>query len=260
MKNDFLRASILLLLFGMWSCSKEREESSEKVTSQPSEQKTGGKAGYRAISVKDAGTVSGKVTFKGTWNPPAIPVTKDQNVCGKSKKDPSLIVSRNGEVRNAVVYISDISGGKPIEGMKPVLDQKGCEYHPHVLAFPVGTTLEILNSDGILHNIHSFSEKNAAFNKAQPQYLKKITETFTKPEIISIKCDVHGWMSGWLFVADNPYYEVTSDNGTFKLGNVPPGSYTLKVWHEKLGKQTKKVSVDANATVKIDVDFPGPVS
>ena len=251
----------LSLLFVVWGCSKEKEEPSSGKSAPPAQTQTTGKRdGYQTVEVQNGGTISGKVTFRGSWKPAAISVTKDQKVCGKSKRESSLIISKGGEVRNAVVHLSDIQRGKALGEVKPVLDQKGCEYKPHVLAFPVGTTLEILNSDGILHNVHSFSEKNAPFNRAQPKYLKKITTTFSKAETIPIKCDVHGWMSAWLFVAENPYYEVTTEDGSFKLTDVPPGDYTLEVWHEKLGKQTKKIKVGPNETVEINFEFATPVS
>ena len=138
-----------------------------------------------------------------------------------------------------------------MELKKVTLDQKGCEYHPHVLAFPAGSTVEILNPDGVLHNVHSYSKKNSPFNKAQPKFKKKMKVKIAKPEIISVKCDVHGWMSGWLFSAENPYFSVTDKTGSFKLTDVPPGTYNVEVWHETLGKQSQKVTVKAKKEVKV---------
>jgi plastocyanin len=221
--------------------------------------------GYQSVNVPNGGTISGKVLFTGDWKPVAIPVAKDQQVCGRRQQDPSLVLGGQGGVLNALVRITDIRKGKGMGGTQPVLDQKGCEYRPHMLAFPVGTTLgphmlafpvgttlEILNSDGILHNVHSFSKKNTPFNKAQPKFRKKITHTFTEAEIVSIKCDVHSWMSGWLVISDHPYYDVTSEGGAFELANVPPGKYTVEVWHEVLGKQTKSVSVEPGGHLQLN--------
>lgn len=165
------------------------------------------------------------------------------------------MVNERGEVQYAVVQLANIRKGKAIEEVTPVLDQEGCEYKPHILAVPVGTTVEIRNSDGILHNIHTFSKKNKPFNRAQPKYLKKITQTFKEPELISVKCDVHGWMSAWLLVVDHPYYDVTSTDGTFKLADVPPGTYTLEVWHEELGKETKEIKVGPNEKVEVVFEY-----
>jgi hypothetical protein len=135
------------------------------------------------------------------------------------------------------------------------LDQKGCEYHPHVLAFAAGSTVEIVNPDGVLHNIHSYSKVNSAFNMAQPKFKKKLPVKIEKPELIQVKCDVHGWMSGWLFSAENPYFGVTGNSGAFKLADVPAGTYTLEVWHETLGKQSQKVTVKAKEEVKVNFEL-----
>ena len=115
--------------------------------------------------------------------------------------------------------------------------------------------MEILNPDGVLHNVHSYSKVNSAFNKAQPRFKKKLKVKIDKAEAISIKCDVHGWMSGWLFSAANPYFSVTDDKGSFKLTDVPPGTYTLEIWHETLGKTSKKVTVKAKKEVKVTVEM-----
>ena len=153
---------------------------------------------YEGGTVKDGGTISGTVKFKGNAPAPKkLDVGKDKEVCAKTPKvDQSLIV-KNGNLVNAVVTITDIKKGKKIEQKKVTVDQRGCEYHPHVLAFPVGTTVEILNPDGVLHNVHSYSKVNSPFNMAQPKFKKTLQVKIDKPEAVHIRCDVHAWMSGW---------------------------------------------------------------
>ena len=215
-------------------------------------------AAYQGGDVKDGGSISGTVKFKGTAPAPKkVDVSKDKEVCGKTPKtDESLIVS-NGNLVNAVVTITDINSGKKIELKKVTLDQNGCDYHPHVLAFPAGSTVEIVNPDGILHNIHSYSKVNTAFNMAQPKFKKTIEQKIEKPEAIQVKCDVHGWMEGWLVATPNPYFAVTDNSGSFKLTDVPAGSYTVQVWHEKLGTSTQKVTVKAKEDAKVNFEMAG---
>jgi plastocyanin len=217
-----------------------------------------GMAAYQGGDVKDGGSISGVVKFKGNAPAPKkVDVSKDKEVCGKTAKtDESLIVS-NGNLVNAVVTITDINSGKKIELKKVTLDQKGCDYHPHVLAFPAGSTVEIVNPDGILHNIHSYSKVNTAFNMAQPKFKKTIEQKIEKPEAIQVKCDVHGWMEGWLVATPNPYFVVTDNSGSFKLTDVPAGSYTVQVWHEKLGTSTQKVTVKAKEDAKVNFEMAG---
>jgi plastocyanin len=217
-----------------------------------------GMAAYDGGDVKDGGTISGTVKFKGTAPAPKkLDVGKDKEVCGKSAKTDQSLVVNNGNLVNAVVTITDIKKGKKIELKKVTLDQNGCEYHPHVLAFPAGSTVEIVNPDGILHNIHSYSKVNSAFNQAQPKFKKTLDVKIDKPEVIEVKCDVHGWMEGWLVATETPYFAVTDSSGTFKLTDVPAGTYTVEVWQEKLGKSTQKVTVKAKEDAKVNFELAG---
>jgi plastocyanin len=217
---------------------------------------------YEGGAVKDGGTISGAVKFKGTAPAPKkLDITKDKEVCGKSPKTDSSLIVAGGNLVNAVVHITDIKTGKKMEPTKVTLDQKGCEYHPHVLAFPAGSTVEILNPDGILHNVHSYSKANSPFNMAQPKFKKSLTVKIDKAEAIPVKCDVHGWMSGYLFAAENPYFAVTDKGGSFKLTDVPAGTYTVEVWHETLAdgvktkKLTQKVTVKPKEEAKVNFEM-----
>jgi len=214
---------------------------------------------YEGGAVANGGSISGTVKYKGT--PPApvkLDVNKDTKACGTEQKTSrELVVGGDGGIQYAVVFIPGITKGKPFPTAKPVLDQKGCEYTPHVLLAPAGSDVDILNSDGILHNIHTYSEKNPPLNKAQPQFRKTMTENFKQPERVKLACDVHGWMQGWLIVEDSPYYVVTDDKGAFKLTDVPPGDYEVKVWQEKLGESSQKVTVKPGADSAVNFELAG---
>ncbi len=203
-------------------------------------------------AVAQTGTISGTVKFIGA--PPApkkISVTKDTAKCGSEKLSEELVVGPDKGVKWAVV---SLVGAKGKPSGPAVLDQKTCQFIPHVVVVPAGGTLDILNSDGILHNIHTYSTKNPSINKAQPGFKKKMTEKFAQPEIIKVTCDAHAWMSGWIVVADSPT-AVTDERGSFKLANVPAGTYKLKVWHESLGEQVKEVRVKAGEEVKVTFEL-----
>jgi len=205
-----------------------------------------------------AGDIVGKVKYAGTAPAPAkIQVTKDQAVCGKAEHiDETLLVGPDKGVKNVVVNISDPKDGKKYTcAAKPTLDQNGCKFVPHVDIVPAGQEVSIVNSDGILHNIHTFPKNNAPFNKAQPKFKKEMPATFEKPDLIQIKCDVHSWMAGWIVVAGHAYYALTDASGNFKIEGVPAGTYTLEYWHEKLGKQSKPVTVPATGSVTADLEY-----
>ena len=203
---------------------------------------------------QSVGTITGKVVFKGTHASGKVAIGKDKEVCGDSKLDPVLVVGSQGEVKNAVIQIADLKQTVSVP-KEAVMDQMKCEYIPHVSAIPAGTTVKIKNSDGILHNVHSFSEKNSPFNRAQPKYLKEISEKFIHPEVVSVRCDVHGWMSGWIVVSESAFSYVTSADGSFKLESVPVGKYTLEVWHETLGRATQSVEVKLAEVTNVTFEF-----
>ncbi|MBI2060002.1 MAG: carboxypeptidase regulatory-like domain-containing protein [Nitrospirae bacterium] len=211
---------------------------------------------YQEIAVSGGGAISGKVKISGPV-PAAkkIATSKDQEVCGKEKTAPDVLATKDGGLQNAVVRIVNIDKGKKMALPKQALDQKACEYTPHVVLVPKGAPLDILNSDGILHNVHTFAAKNPSFNKAMPKFKKQMTvegSNFAEAETIEVRCDAHEWMHGWLQVVEHPYYAVTDPSGSFALPDVPPGKYSVEVWHEKLGKAIKEVTVDGGKTVMAD--------
>jgi plastocyanin len=211
-------------------------------------------AAYEAIAVSDGGKLSGTVKFEGTPPVPAkIAVSKDPEVCGKEKTAPDLLVGPDGGIANAVVVVKAAKGKKldPL-AQNPVFDQKTCEFRPHVLMFPAGSTIDILNSDGILHNIHTTSSVNPSTNQAQPKFKPKIQLKVEKPEWpIKVQCDAHGWMSAYWVSQEHPYYAVTDASGAFAIADVPPGDYEVEVWQEKLGKKTDKVSIKPKEETKV---------
>ena len=251
MKTGVMLATIAILLFVVIAgCSKDQER-----PTPPQESATTKAAPPTGTATaRGNGTIAGKVVFKGTHAPKKLSVGKDKEVCGDAKQDPALLVAGDGGVRNTVIQIAGLSQGKaPVKEAE--LDQAKCEYAPHVLVVSTGATLKIKNSDGILHNVHTLSKENTPFNRAQPKFLKELSETFAKPEIIPVRCDVHGWMSGWILVTDNVFHDVSQTDGSFKLTGVPPGKYTLEAWHEELGAATQQVEVKPGETLNVIFEF-----
>lgn len=214
-------------------------------------------AAYRVIEVEDAGQVEGTIRLAGT--PPAagrLRVLQNADVCGPWVPDESLLVAESGAVAGAVVELEGISAGKSCPATVAVLDNLGCAFVPRVQALVVGQSLEIRNSDPILHDAHAWLGSRTIFNLGLPTW-RRVTHVFTEPGLHAIDCNVlHTWMKAWILVRPHPYVAVTGPDGRFTLGEVPPGRYRLRVWHESLGERVREVEVGAGETLVASILYP----
>lgn len=213
-----------------------------------------------AVSPDSAATVTGVVNFTGTA-PAGEPIDmSEEPTCAEKHTETPLtqgVVTGDGTLANVFVYVKDGLGSRtfPTSSSPVEIDQDGCMYHPHVLAIQTGQPLIIKNADGILHNINTQPTVNQGFNVSQPVSMET-TKSFTSPEVmIPVKCDVHGWMEAFIGVQSHPYMAVTSADGTFRLENLPPGTYTIEAWHERYGTQTQTVTVGPQETGQVTFEY-----
>jgi plastocyanin len=221
-----------------------------------------GASGGQRVDTAKAGTIKGKVAFQGQApQNPTISMVSDPVCAGAHKEPPTgqTYMVKDGGLDNVFVYIKDGMGAQyvfdaPTQPVK--IDQRGCEYVPHVVGVRVGQPLEITNSDSTMHNVHGMPQTNQEFNYGQPVPGMKNAVTFTAPEVlIPFKCDVHGWMNAYVGVLDHPYFAVTDADGKFDIKTLPPGTYTIEAWHEKLGTTTQQVTIGQKETKEINFTF-----
>jgi plastocyanin len=213
-----------------------------------------------------ASTVTGTITFTG--KPPALkPLAMDADpACAKKHSKPvpaeMLVLGNGNTMGNVIVWVSKgLPAGKkfPVPQTPVTLDQRGCVYVPHAMGIMVGQAYRILNSDGILHNVHTLPKINKSFNRAMPATNKEATTTFEKPEpIFQIKCDVHPWMSAYIGVFEHPFFAATGTDGKFTISGLDAGTYVISAWHERLGTQTASVTVSGSDTKTQDFKFAVP--
>jgi plastocyanin len=205
----------------------------------------------------DTGTLVGKVTLTGLVPKLAnLPVTRDTKTCGTSKTDDSLQVSSGGGVKNAVIWFADAPMPKGTKPPRTKLDQEGCVFVPHVLATPVGSTIDVVNSDKALHNVRAQSGDTRLFNYAMPIPGHVVPTHVRKEGIFKLSCDVHPWMRGWLLVLPTDRFAVSGEDGTYKIGDVPPGKHKVKIWHERYGEREAEVEIAAGESATRDVSYP----
>jgi plastocyanin len=215
-----------------------------------------------ALQIAAAGDITGTITLKGA--PPKekdiTPLKEDMN-CGKLHSDmPTThfyVVGAKGELADVVVSVQGISGkSSGASQTAAVLDQKGCEYVPQILAVQTGQKIVVKNSDPVVHNVHDLPTVagNPEQNMAQIPSGPDLTFSFSKPEeFLKFKCDVHPWMFAWVSVFDHPYFAVSAKDGTFKIANVPAGKYTIKANHRKAGVATQEIEVKEGEPAKVDL-------
>ena len=215
--------------------------------------------GYEVTAVSDGGSVGGTIAISGPISKlPVRKIGKDPQVCGKADRESQkLIVNGTGGLKNAVVIVEGVKRGKamPPAAQNAEIDQKKCEYTPHVQVMAVNSDITLHNSDPILHNIQFFQGQNSLFNIAQPVQGQVNKQKLEKAGTIYVECAVHGWMQGDIVVADNPYYAVTDDNGKFSITDLPPGKYQVRIWHEYVGELTHEVTVTAKTETALNVDL-----
>jgi plastocyanin len=260
-KLSLLLAAILVVTLA--GCGKKPEESQSE-TAAPAA--TPGKT----VDPSTAGELTGTVTLNGAAPKMKAINMSQESACANQHPTPALtenvITGDKGGLANVIVYVS--SGLDAYSFTPPsspaTIEQKGCQYHPHVLALETGQTLEVVNSDPTTHNIHPEPQANREWNESQPPQAAPIDKTFARPEVaIPVKCNVHPWMKAYIGVFNNPYFQVTGKDGAFDLKNLPPGTYTVVAWHEQYGasapqtvtigpKESKTVNFIFNATASGD--------
>ena len=177
-------------------------------------------------------SITGTVTWHGAHPAmPAFVIPPASAACGTSAPFFALMIGPGEGVANAIVTI--VGGNHPpVVAGSATIDQRGCSFEPHVVAAPVGSRITFANHDAVLHSIHAFRGSVSDFNLATPPNFT-LGRALTTPGLLHIQCDTgHTWMSSWLDIVDTPWYSVSDAHGRFHIDHVPPGTYTVQMWHE----------------------------
>lgn len=215
------------------------------------------------VDAATAGSLAGRITFAGTPPPVETLRMNTDPVCaqtaGASTPSDAVLISGTGGLANAFVYVKsglDPSYSFAVPTTPVTLDQKACRYAPRVVGVRVGQPFSINNSDATLHNVHAMPMVNQEFNQGQPVPNVPLTKTFTAPEVmVRFVCNVHGWMRAYVGVMSNPYFAVTDADGSFQIPGLPPGTYTVAVWHETFGTQEQQVTIAEKQTANLSVSY-----
>lgn len=236
-------------------CSKKSENTEETAANQ---------AAATPIDQSNVATITGKVSYTGAKLAPKVIHMDTEPACVAANSGPvytqELEVNSNNTLKDVFVAVTDGATNYTfaVPSTPVTIDQKGCTYHPHVLGLMAGQVLQVKNSDNTTHNIHPMPKDNPEWNTSMPPNASPLDKKFGRPELmVPVKCNVHPWMKAYIGVMKNPFYAVTGDDGTFTIQGLPPGTYTITAWQEKLGQQTQQVTVGAKETKTADFTFKG---
>lgn len=219
-----------------------------------------------AVDPATVGTLTGRIVLDGT-PPPSEVIRLDGDpkcvalAAGEERRTEYIVMGPDSAVQNVFVYVKDGLAPSlyPVPPTPVVLDQHQCRYVPRVLGIQVGQPLTIRNSDPLLHNVRADPQINQPFDVGTPIQGMEIRRTFSTREVmVPVKCNVHAWMNAYVGVLEHPYFAVSDENGRFTIPRLPPGTYTIETWHERLGTRTEQVTIAAQDTA--DLTFRYAVS
>jgi plastocyanin len=218
----------------------------------------GGQAAAPA-QVANAGTIMGMVNFEGMKpaNQP-IDMSEEADCAAVHTGTPmtQTVVGDEGKLGNVIVRIvGAVQGAAAASTEAAVMDQVGCEYTPHVITVATGRGVSFKNSDPVAHNVQANPQANRPFNISQPTTMTSAPQRFSAAEVVPVECSIHGWMQGYIGVAEHPYHAASGNDGSFTIANVPPGTYTLEAWHERYGTMTQEVTVEPNGTANVTFGY-----
>ena len=208
-----------------------------------------------------SGILAGRVLFAGAeiLRPTQVQNTTDPAECGEVQSLENVLISReNRGIKNVIVALQGVP--RP-EGDHPhtsrlVLENRDCRFQPHVAVLTTGSSIEAVNNDPIFHSVHLYGLRN--LNLALPPGRARLAYTVKHPGYIIVKCDIHGWMQAFIRVVRHPFHSVTALDGSFRIEDIPPGSYTLETWHKLFGSQEISVRVEPDQVSRATIYYPAP--
>ena len=250
------------LAFGVWGCGGK---SSDNASAGSTGSGSGAVAQSGGSGPTGTASVSGVIHFTGAAPAnPKIDMSQETACQGKYTSPPTdpQYVIKDAKLGNVFVYVkSGLPNGATYQPPStPVeIDQTGCLYHPRVFGVMTNQDIVIKNNDAVLHNIKAVPATNRGFNISQPSAGMTSTRKFSSPEVmVPLECNVHGWMHAWVAVLPHPFYSTSGEDGAFSIKNLPPGTYTIEAWHEKLGPLSQTVTVGSGEAKTLDFTFSGP--
>jgi plastocyanin len=278
-RRDLVSIAVLALAaltFGV-GCPEEEKKVSTSQGASPSKTGTGANAntgakptgaapttaapaGGGATAAMGTATIKGVVNFTGKAPEMKVPAKrKDAEFCKGKEVKYNAILAEGGKLQDVLVRLENgaVKGKFDAPKEPAVIDQVDCMYTPRIQGVVAGQEVSIKNSDGTLHNVHTYRGAESWFNQAQPKGAEPIKKELEDTSVIKLTCDVHPWMRGFIVVSDHPFFATTKADGAFTIEKVPAGKYKLEAWHTRYGLKTAEVTVEDGKTVEATFTYDG---
>ncbi|MDX1411839.1 MAG: hypothetical protein R3351_06750 [Nitrospirales bacterium] len=242
--------------------------------------------GYEVAEVIDGATITGRIGFRGVPPEPLrFEVKKNSDVCG-TERWLSKVEVHNDRLKGAVVMLQGVTKGKPFEasvhrGESPndgafhyaggnaltlTVRTKSCNFGPYTGVLASQNLIRLENTDSVKHVLHSYAVRGRKASILRSVHNRDIfpgsdieveftTKHLKHSNVVAITCDRHDFMENRFYVVDNPYFSLSDREGHFTIGQVPPGTYVLVVWHPVLGEKRQEITVEPNGTIEMNFDF-----
>ncbi len=225
---------------------------------------------YDTVVVKDGAVLQGTVTFQGMAPEPKefeLRRYPDQVFCGALSDGEGhrflkeVHVGQGGGLKDVVVVVEGVQSGKPFTFTNAQVEANVCQFLPFVTVVSDKRQLTVTNRDPVAHDIQGYTYDQAGVDIVLHRPSLKATGTtdivhlVKGRKIFTMQCGMHPYMQNWGYAIDNPYYVVTDQDGSFSIGDLPPGAYRVKAWHPTLGVQERELTVKPNDTITLDVRF-----
>ena len=225
---------------------------------------------YDTVVVTDGAVVRGTVTFNGTAPEPKefeLRRSPDRVFCGALSDGDGhrflkeVNVGQGGGLKDVVVVVEGVQSGKPFTFTNAQVEANVCQFLPFVTVVSDKRQLTVTNRDPVSHDIQGYAYDQAGVDIVLHRPSLKATGTtdiihlVKGRKVFTMQCGMHPYMQNWGYAIDNPYYAVTDQDGSFSIGDLPPGNYTVKAWHPILGVQERELTVEPNDTATFDVQF-----
>lgn len=214
---------------------------------------------YREVELTELGRLEGEVRLESSARDTLVVVTRNADLCGDRIPEGAIVAPRGG-LMNVVVWLSDAREGKAFpDSRRFEVTNARCRLDPRVQGVIVGGTLNVKSADPVVHEtvirVSGMAEILETVTQNGDGQVVPLEQVLARPVRLELSCRTHPWTQGWIHVFDHPYFIVSAPNGRFVLDSIPPGEYTLRTWHERLGGTTREIKVENGGITRVEVKY-----